>query len=425
MNPQTALSHHFRYLATDKGPQKKQSYEILNTCEIVIRRSVLENGIRFSDISPCHVTRRKLAPCCMSQGGTDLPNTVWSVMHQTWLDYGPTKESMHSANDDVRGVLTDLGTESGVCDYWNILDYYLESVYEPPDSEVNQEVVPSLDPLFPFALKVIGPLHCIDWIIKTALLKLPGFPDYLKHCKHILQYMHSRNHRVFMKRKIEKMDLPADEKASDLRSLDRGCDRFAEWRWTSIRDASKSLARYKDVIHKCCLGENFRHWHVRNAVAVESLKVSVSSPATFDLNSAVDFIVHPLMELHGWIKGCHCHSIEDRSYKGKCSCPFQGMRCIGFVARLDETIRQYENMRNELTVGRFGDISCHDLENVVGFIIAMIVVKLRKWANDIPYLIWQVVFSFTFMGAYDNGTCYGDCVLCFACKCIILLDHEF
>ena len=63
--------------------------------------------------------------------------------------------------------------------------------------------------------------------------------------------------------------------------------------------------------------------------------------------------------------------------------------------RLDkmDQIDQYEEMRHSLTPDQFGDtVSCSEPISIIGFIIAMLMLKVLNWVNSIPYLIWQESF---------------------------------
>jgi hypothetical protein len=386
----------FRMLATDKSGQSAGSWEVLNTCEVTIRRSAVE-GKTLEEILPGDIVRRKLVPCCLSKDGTDLPNCVWSVQHQTWLDYGPTANSLKSANEDVRNLLTDLGTEAGIVDYFDIADYYLACVRNSPDFEMSMVPLANDDHCYPCALKTIGPLHCIDWIIEKAMCKIPEFPEYLKHCKLMLQHMHGRNNRQDMKRKIVRSATDPEEPERKRRccaSLKTGCDRFADWRWTSLRSCTLAIDRFEDPIRMCF--DPFPPLVTRRnkANALNSLRLSVTSPQIFDLNRAVAHMIEPLMQLHGWIKGCWCHSAEEHRPPRTLKCVFQGMRAKELASRVRETIVAYEQLRESLFLGQFGETSCSGLQNICGFIIAMLVLKLLKWLNDIPYLLWQDLARF-------------------------------
>jgi len=96
------------------------------------------------------------------------------------------------------------------------------------------------------------------------------------------------------------------------------------------------------------------------------------------------------MSLHGWIQGCPCHPINSREDTRPANCPFQGLNCKGFSARLEQVISEYEQLRIDLAAEQFGDVCMQELQDIIGFIIAMITLKLKRWVDDLPYLIWQV-----------------------------------
>ena len=121
----------------------------------------------------------------------------------------------------------------------------------------------------------------------------------------------------------------------------------------------------------------------------KSLRFAVSSPRMWDICRAVEHSIGPLVRLHGWVKGCECHSVEERRPKGKLQCPMQGVRAPHIAAKVDETIRECEVLRDQLHPGQFGSVPSSELHSVIHFIIAMLVLKLRGWLHDLPYLIWQ------------------------------------
>jgi len=340
--------------------------------------------------------KRKLPVCCLSQGGFDLANKAWVAQHQTWLEYGGSIQATRCANADVRGILTDLGTEVGIGDFWDFVKYYTESLSVGPDYECEQpDSTADADPLYPLAIKICGPLHCIDWIVRKALELFPKFDEFLEHLKALCQFLHSRNHRAFMERKVDKHPSASDEaKAASKKSLQQGCTRFAAWRWTSIHQADKDLIKQEDAIHlSVAKDEDFKKWGiVKCTKSLNSLRYAVSTPDLWDTCRAVEFCIGPLMTLHGWIKGCDCHSAEEHQPKGKLKCPKSGLRAKTIAARVDQCIDEYEHLRDELPADKFGAIAHADIHSVIGFIIAMLVLKLRTWLNTIPYLIWQDVF---------------------------------
>jgi len=386
----------FRFIATDKGPQRKESWELLNTVEVVVPRSEVV-GKALLDIDGKALLKRRLAPCCMAQSRTDLPNTVWSLVHQCWLDYGPTAAQMSASNADVIGVGTDLGTEAGVCDHHDVTQMFIDSINAGAD---DGNTCQSEDPskllekayLYPLALKVAGPLHCLDWIIRAAFNKITGFVEYLVTAKLILQYMHSKTHRVFMIRKLSSLGLPAEVVQQCRKDLANGCGRFADWRWRSLQKCAKDLERYELSICSVCGGDNLQDFKLtRNAKAVAALKKVTESQETFRMNKLLALLLGPVMELHGWVQGCPCHPINSPDDSRPPNCPFQGLNCKGFSGKIAETIASYENMRSNGSLDAFDEyVDVTEILDIIGFIVAMLVLKLQRWVDDLPYLIWQV-----------------------------------
>ena len=385
---------YFRFLATDKGPQCKGSWEILNTVEIIVpRKSVWGRSLLEID----NIERRKLPPCCMAQGGVDVANTCLSLLHQCWLEYGPSPELLRSSNADVIGLGTDLGCESGVGDHHCVVDYFIEAELaadgggpaghlHPPHSDTF---------LFPSAMKVAGPLHCIDWMIRASLNKLTGFPLYLKTAKVLLQYMHSKTHRSFMQRRMRISGLPADVQAECNEALEHGCGRFADWRWESIFQCHTDLQRYKLSIVSLCDADNLPAFNLsRNAQAASAFKSVTESDFFWNVNDLIGTLLEPLQRLHGWIKGCPCHPVNSQADKRPANCPFQGLNCKGFSDKLGETVSLYEELRNFGALNPNGDngIDIPEVHDIIGFIISMLYFKLIDWVDDLPYLIWQVPF---------------------------------
>jgi len=397
----------FRFIATDKGPQQKGSWELLNTVEVAIPRSEVV-GKALLDIDASHLLKRKLAPCCMAQSGTDLPNTVCSLLHQCWLDYGPTAAQVMACNYDVIGLGTDLGTEAGICDHHDVTDWFIGSVHARSD---DQNTCQSVDPsqrafLFPLALKIAGPLHCIDWIIRAAFNKITGFVEYLSDAKSIPQYMHSKTHRVFMGMKLRSLGLPAEVLRRCTQDLVKGCGRFADWRWRSLQKCTKDLARFELSICSACGGDNLLDFRLsRNAKAAAAFKKVTETQSFWRMNKLLEHLLGPLMKLHGFVQGCPCHPINSPDDSRPSNCPFQGLNCKGFSGKLAETIELYENMRSNGSMDEFGEVfDVAEVLDIIGFIIALLVLKLQRWVDDLPYLIWQVAVYLFDLISYIRNT---------------------
>eukprot|EP00974_Lingulodinium_polyedra_P036698 3518073-Lingulodinium_polyedra.AAC.1 len=103
---------------------------------------------------------RRLPICGFGQGRATLPDKVACLVHQCWLEYGPSASDVRAANSRVRQRLSDVGTEFGICDYPDVVD---EDVAGATHVSILQS---KQDFLFPLALKIPGSLHIIDWVLQ-------------------------------------------------------------------------------------------------------------------------------------------------------------------------------------------------------------------------------------------------------------------
>jgi hypothetical protein len=384
-----------RFLAFDCSPQCREAWEVMNTSELIVRRDAIIGKV-FEDIDPNCILRRKLPLACIGQGAADVIGRCWTVLHQNWLDYGGTHRILKAALDDCYGCFTDMGVEMQVNDTYDVTQEFVYRL-QNPNADINgEEDYTPTEFLFKNSIGVVGPLHCIDWIIRTAMGKLEFFPLFLKHCKHILQFLHGRRHRVWILAIAKKLGLAQDSLDLISEALKNSTDRFAKWRWRSLWQCLKDLERnepvLKEVIGRC----NLATWTVKVSSDVAK-SLSFSSHPSNDLwkcREVAELITAPLMRLHGWFQGCHCHTPEDRARAGF-HCPFQGMRAKWAAKRVSECIEVYRNLQNTIGLeqcfeGEPPVVAVSAVQNVLGFIAAMLNLKLLSWMRDIPFSIWEV-----------------------------------
>ena len=110
----------FRFVAFDASPQNP-GVEMFASSERVVR---LDHMLRnpACNIWPSEFEHRRLPAATLGQGRASLSDKVSAHCHQVWLEYGPHLRSVQSANADVRGVISDMGVESGIGDYVDVLD---------------------------------------------------------------------------------------------------------------------------------------------------------------------------------------------------------------------------------------------------------------------------------------------------------------
>ena len=416
-----ACGPYYRYLCFDCSPMGTGSWEVLNTIEVVINRAAVR-GKTFNELDGRDICRRKLPPVTLAQGSADASNRCFGVLHQNWLEYGPTEQNLRAAVDDVYECFTDMGTEQAVNDFWDIIDIFVKDIERvsplPTDCQPPE---PNNRFLFRNSMGVVGPLHAIDWLIRTALSKLEFFDDLIKHCKLILQFFSARRHRTFLKGLARTKDIGEDELEDIDKSLATSCARFANWRWRSMQKCSKDMKKLQPTLDAIITEpDDIKSWPMKiTSEVVTALTYAVTSPEIWRMLLVVDFLIDPLKRLHGWFTGCACHDQSKRQYKGKVHCPFQGLRAKDAAKRVEKTISEYEDMRRNL--GREEWLDCCDCEvisasevySILGFIIAMLNLKMLKWMRDLPYFIWEVMC----MGVL----CECDSVLFVVFACIVNL----
>ena len=89
--------------------------EVLAVTERVIPRSALDQ-LQPGQLWPDGLIQRRLPVSCLGHGRAALADKLQATVHATWLEYGPSLDTLAQANLDVRQVLTDMGTELAIAD---------------------------------------------------------------------------------------------------------------------------------------------------------------------------------------------------------------------------------------------------------------------------------------------------------------------
>ena len=123
----------FRYLAYDASPQA--GTELFGTVErIVLLKDIVEQLICDS-LYPSSVTQRKLPICQLGTCRLGRAEKAATLIHQTWLEYGPSQAEVQLANLDVRPCLTDMGTEIDIAEMADMPGACLPCVTLPPAAQ--------------------------------------------------------------------------------------------------------------------------------------------------------------------------------------------------------------------------------------------------------------------------------------------------
>ncbi len=234
----------YRYVCCDASPQHEQSLEVFVSSERVIARAAV--GSRQATEVPGYEMQHRLLPIAtLGQGHTDVRNKAEALLHQTWLEYGPSADDLRASATDVRQVLTDMGTEFAIADTDDFIDAYLEKSARPSGK------TPQL--LYPFALQVPGSQHIIDGIVRETVEQLPWWPAWQEAAKRVLQHAHGQNARGHMQHTIQKHCEDATERDRMVASLGKATGRFARWRWRTLQGATDDLLRIIKGCGALCL----------------------------------------------------------------------------------------------------------------------------------------------------------------------------
>ncbi len=323
----------YRYVCSDASPQNQQSTEVQISAERLIPR-VMVRGRTAAQVSGSELVQRIMPVSALGQGRTDLPSKLQAHVHQMFCDYGPTALDIRLAAADVRQCLSDLGTEFGIANAADCVDQCLRSE-RPSDSEGRY--------LFPRALQVPGMLHILDWAIRSVVETLPFWPAWSVSCKHVVQYLHSDNHRQKLCEIIrrEVSEAAVAQRMQD--SLRAATTRFAQWRWKTLERAVSDLARVEEAARFCMAGRQDlgKALAQRDGALTVELRKAMDSDEFWDQARAVAFVIDRISELMSWVQGCECHGSEAHGQR----CPWKGCRARSVSAAVQKMLSDMDSDR--------------------------------------------------------------------------------
>ena len=318
----------FRYLFFDASPQRS-GREVFATCERLVPVSAVACD-RVVGIPTSSIVDRKLPICGLGQGRMALADKVSCLVHQCWLEYGPSASDVRTANARVRQCLSDMGTEFAICDYPDVVGECIAGPMKTADMVLQAPY--KHDFLFPLALKIPGSLHMIDWVLRRACCSFSWWPEWSAKSKLIMQFMASKNQRERMQKWIAESGIE-DTAVRDrlIKSLNRSPNRFAQWRWQTLQQVLAGMVRMRDAMKVVAAGPNALVLFSSKEDKSRSLCRAILDSATWDMTEALTVLIRPLTDLSGWIKGCTCH--EEQLKRGmQIKCPWKGCRGQSLVA---------------------------------------------------------------------------------------------
>ena len=359
----------YRYLAYDASPQR--GHEFFVTVERVVRRS--EVALASFESWPAAVESRLLPLCVLGHGRMGSAEKVQTHIHQVWLDYGPAASDVRTANLDVRQCLSDMGTEFAICDAADVVAQCIGQ----PGAEA-----PAGAHLYPFALAVPGPQHIIDLSLRYGLHSLSWWPAWQRSAKVVCQWLRSASHRHFFQVRLRSAGGDPAVVDARVRSLSKGCNAFAEWRWKTLASVTADLQRMQEAVRAAAAS-------VRKASEIASqdggqasdFLRAVREPDFWARASVLGQLVAPLAEFSSWVRGCDCHEEQRRAHKAVV-CDWQGCRARTLASRTQAVTADLRALREKL-------LDAPEAVAAVSTMMSTFQIKMA-WVFEEPYLIWQV-----------------------------------
>ena len=364
-----------RYLAFDGSPQHGD--HLFATVERVLD-GVGRDGADGGGTVGVQVHSRLMPLSVLGHCRQGLAEKTQALLHQTWLEYGPSLRAVRRANGAVRVVLTDMGVEFGVSEVWDVVPEAVGragplAAVGPQENVGAGGVV--RQHLFPWAFGIPGTQHIVDAALKGSFDSLGWWDAFVGKMKVVSQWLHAVTHRRYLQGL-----LPVGDPMRPV--LDRGCERFAQWRWQTLGKVTADLLFLeKAVRHAAGYVGSAKDLEKERRVKWEECRECVRDEKFWDTVAWTGRMLEPLKRFGGWLKGCDCHE-EDRLAGREVTCPWQGCRARGLAVKVESVLEEMRGLR-EVEMARDGDA---DL--VLGRMIHKFGTKMA-WVSQQPALLWQ------------------------------------
>ena len=377
----------YRYYGFDASPQRS-GVEVFATLE----RSVLKSTMRLQEdkwgpwICGDSIQRR-LPLMALGQGRSSLSDKARAHANQVWLERGGSVQRYLESNLEVRGVISDMGTESGIGNYVDISHELFGHKDRPSKAQSFNGY------MYPLALSIPGTQHAVDNVVKDAIKNIDWFAEWASDAKSLCQWVNQSGHRDKLKDILRNREnLPEDvDKVALAKDLDTGCERFASWRWKTVTLTTSSLLRLRRALQ-----QTVGHCHSAsdldvsdNAVAQTLIK-TVNCDAFWCKTGALNACFQPLGKFSSWLSGCPCHEKERMAGQVIARCDWQGCRGPELFAKFDALLEEFDQLGKQGQ--RLGVVSGETFV-IVAIVIRASLSRRFAWLEDIEFQIWKVALG--------------------------------
>ena len=131
--------------------------------------------------------RRYMPFIALQRDFLDAAGKAYALLWCVWLLVGPTIAEMARFCNQVKGLVTDMGTERLLPRMIDILDLCYEIMLGRPQPSYQQRAS-----LFPSCIAIPGWQHGWDVVLKRSLNSLPFFPSFLDGLRAMVSFFRAK-----------------------------------------------------------------------------------------------------------------------------------------------------------------------------------------------------------------------------------------
>ncbi|CAE6940604.1 unnamed protein product [Symbiodinium sp. CCMP2592] len=299
-----------RFLSADSSPQKNYDY-FLVTEELMTRDSVHRVPVDASgQVDPWRgfaVERRTMVVTTIARGESSAALKTMRVLHIICLEN--TAVALPQYRGEVRGFLSDQGTERLICKYpldtaANVREAVRGFARDTgAAAAAAHERVRAL-PFFPEALEIPGSLHVVFNTLEAVVKSVPEFEVLHKQLNTVCRLLTPRSYQEVVEVKMLDAGAPAGAgTAADKQALHSFRDNLLEWRWDSLHRVLSQWAPLRLVL--------LRHWRPEEFGSDVQIAKQITEILEDGMHGWMVVWAGKFAEaatrLAHWIEGCFCH----------------------------------------------------------------------------------------------------------------------
>ena len=379
----------YRYLGFDASPQSG-GVEVFATLERSVLRSDVRDAIMKGPlVAPnldCPAKVRRLPLTNLGQGRASLSDKVRAVAHQMWLEHGGPLQEYLETNLEVRGIISDMGTESAISDAVDVSRHLFGNPKKQSDLTSYNGF------LYPLALYIPGPQHTVDNVTKEAIKSLAWFPRWAQRAKRLCQWVSPIAHREVLQNRLN-MTRPRPTNIEDLlKALGNTCQKFASWRWKTIDITTSALLRIREaLLQSIGTARSASDLGIHEKTLALNIIGTVNDDEFWQMTSALHANLKPLAEFSSWLYGCPCHEKERRAGK-QFTCNKTGCRGPELLSRVETLMGDIRALRGESASD--GVVRGSQMITLTTTILAGLSLRFA-WLKDLQFMVWQVSPTFS------------------------------